>query len=52
MFCYSLSPDDSTNFRAKIGQEAEHFIDLSTVSNDLRLDKFSFVPFFVVNWLL
>ncbi len=31
MFCYSLSPDDSTNFRGKIAREAEHFIDLSQV---------------------
>ena len=31
VFCYSLSPDDSTNFRCKIAQEAEHFIDLSQV---------------------
>ena len=29
MFCYSLSPDDQTNFRCKIAREAEHFIDLS-----------------------
>ena len=31
IFCYSLSADDSTNFRAKISGEAEHFIDLSQV---------------------
>lgn len=29
VFCYSLSPDDSTNFRNKIARETEHFIDLS-----------------------
>ena len=29
VFCYSLSPDDQTNFRNKISREAEHFIDLS-----------------------
>jgi len=29
IFCYSLSPDDGTTFRAKIAREAEHFIDLS-----------------------
>ncbi len=29
VFCYSLSPDDQTNFRGKIAREAEHFIDLS-----------------------
>ena len=31
VFCYSLSPDDGTNFRQKIAREAEHFIDLSQV---------------------
>lgn len=31
VFCYSLSPDDNTTFRAKIAREAEHFIDLSQV---------------------
>ncbi len=31
VFCYSLSADDSTNFRSKIAQDAEHFIDLSQV---------------------
>ncbi|CAH1776946.1 unnamed protein product [Owenia fusiformis] len=31
IFCYSLSPDDGTAFRAKIGREAEHFIDLSKI---------------------
>jgi predicted O-linked N-acetylglucosamine transferase (SPINDLY family) len=31
VFCYSLSADDSTSFRSKIAQEAEHFIDLSKV---------------------
>lgn len=31
IFCYSLSPDDGTTFRAKIAREAEHFIDLSQV---------------------
>lgn len=29
VFCYSLSPDDGTNFRGKIARTAEHFIDLS-----------------------
>ncbi|XP_050090150.1 UDP-N-acetylglucosamine--peptide N-acetylglucosaminyltransferase 110 kDa subunit isoform X1 [Anopheles aquasalis] len=29
IFCYALSPDDGTTFRAKISREAEHFIDLS-----------------------
>jgi len=32
VFCYSLSPDDHTSFRAKISSEAEHFIDLSQVN--------------------
>ena len=32
IFCYSLSADDGTNFRAKIQREAEHFIDLSSVT--------------------
>merc|ERR1719295_2220029 len=31
IFCYSLSPDDGTNFRQKVCREAEHFIDLSTI---------------------
>ncbi|VDN45416.1 unnamed protein product, partial [Dibothriocephalus latus] len=31
IFCYSLSADDGTTFRAKVSREAEHFIDLSTV---------------------
>ena len=31
IFCYSLSPDDSTSFRRKIAEEAEHFVDLSKV---------------------
>lgn len=31
IFCYSLSPDDSTSFRKKISEEAEHFVDLSKV---------------------
>jgi len=32
IFCYSLSADDGTTFRAKIAREAEHFIDLSQVA--------------------
>lgn len=32
VFCYSLSPDDGTTFRSKISREAEHFIDLSTIT--------------------
>ena len=33
IFCYSLSPDDGTTFRAKIARESEHFIDLSQVGH-------------------
>jgi len=32
VFCYALSPDDGTTFRAKIAREAEHFVDLSQVN--------------------
>ncbi|XP_029043936.1 UDP-N-acetylglucosamine--peptide N-acetylglucosaminyltransferase 110 kDa subunit isoform X1 [Osmia bicornis bicornis] len=31
IFCYALSADDGTTFRAKIAREAEHFIDLSQI---------------------
>lgn len=31
IFCYALSPDDGTKFRAKIEREADHFIDLSAI---------------------
>ncbi|KAA3670561.1 protein O-GlcNAc transferase, partial [Paragonimus westermani] len=31
VFCYSLAADDGTNFRAKVANEAEHFIDLSGI---------------------
>jgi len=31
IFCYSLSPDDGTNFRQKVCREAEHFIELSSI---------------------
>ncbi|CAK5116305.1 unnamed protein product [Meloidogyne enterolobii] len=31
VFCYALSPNDNTNFRQKIMQESEHFIDLSSM---------------------
>ena len=31
VFCYALSPNDGTNFRLKLMQEAEHFVDLSQV---------------------
>lgn len=32
IFCYALSADDGTAFRAKIQREAEHFVDLSSIS--------------------
>ncbi len=32
VFCYALSPDDSTNFRVKVMAEAHHFTDLSQVN--------------------
>ncbi|XP_076649492.1 O-linked N-acetylglucosamine (GlcNAc) transferase sxc isoform X1 [Halictus rubicundus] len=31
IFCYALSSDDGTTFRAKIARESEHFIDLSQI---------------------
>lgn len=31
IFCYSLSTDDGSNFRAKIARESEHFVDLTQV---------------------
>jgi protein O-GlcNAc transferase len=31
IFCYSLSPDDGTNFRQKVFREAEHFVELSSI---------------------
>ncbi|XP_069130169.1 UDP-N-acetylglucosamine--peptide N-acetylglucosaminyltransferase 110 kDa subunit-like isoform X1 [Argopecten irradians] len=31
VFCYSLSPDDGTTFRAKLSREAHHFVDLSQI---------------------
>jgi hypothetical protein len=32
VFCYALSPDDGSTFRAEIAREAEHFVDLSRVN--------------------
>jgi predicted O-linked N-acetylglucosamine transferase (SPINDLY family) len=32
IFCYALSADDGTAFREKIQREAEHFIDLSSIT--------------------
>ncbi|XP_052793674.1 UDP-N-acetylglucosamine--peptide N-acetylglucosaminyltransferase 110 kDa subunit-like [Mya arenaria] len=31
IFCYSLTADDGTSFRAKVSRETEHFIDLSQI---------------------
>ncbi|KAK6629474.1 hypothetical protein RUM43_003291 [Polyplax serrata] len=31
VFCYALSPDDGTTFRAKISREAHNFVDLSQI---------------------
>lgn len=31
IFCYALSVDDGTAFRSKIGNESEHFVDLSQI---------------------
>lgn len=31
IFCYALSADDGTTFRAKIARETEHFVDLSQI---------------------
>lgn len=31
IFCYALSPNDGTKFRAKVEKEADHFIDLSAI---------------------
>lgn len=40
IFCYSLSPDDGTTFRAKIARESEHFVDLSQmVCNGKAADR-------------
>ena len=35
MFCYALSPNDSTEWRQRIQSEAEHFIDVSAMSSDM-----------------
>ncbi|CEF64055.1 O-glycosyltransferase [Strongyloides ratti] len=32
IFCFALSPNDGTNFRQKLSDEAEHFIDLSNLT--------------------
>jgi len=45
VFCYALSPDDGTIFRAKITREAEHFVDLSRV-NMLSINTSEIAPNF------
>ncbi|KAL4717648.1 hypothetical protein ACJJTC_000797 [Scirpophaga incertulas] len=36
VFCYGLNVDDRTTFRRKIENEAEHFVDLSKISDNLE----------------
>ncbi|GAB2287171.1 hypothetical protein Dimus_021555 [Dionaea muscipula] len=35
VFCYALSPNDGTEWRQRIQSEAEHFVDVSSMSSDL-----------------
>ncbi|KAL6345170.1 hypothetical protein AAG906_013654 [Vitis piasezkii] len=35
VFCYALSPNDSTEWRQRIQSESEHFIDVSAMSSDM-----------------
>lgn len=35
VFCYALSPNDGTEWRLRIQLEAEHFIDVSSMSSDM-----------------
>ncbi|KAG8054227.1 hypothetical protein GUJ93_ZPchr0001g30703 [Zizania palustris] len=35
VFCYALSRDDGTEWRQRIRSEAEHFIDMSSMSSDV-----------------
>ncbi|CAN1765758.1 Probable UDP-N-acetylglucosamine--peptide N-acetylglucosaminyltransferase SEC [Linum perenne] len=35
VFCYALSANDGTEWRQRIQSEAEHFIDVSTMSSDM-----------------
>nr|XP_054755102.1 UDP-N-acetylglucosamine--peptide N-acetylglucosaminyltransferase 110 kDa subunit-like isoform X2 [Lytechinus pictus] len=42
IFCYALSPDDSTSFRSKAMKESEHFVDLSQIQcNGKAADRIS-----------
>ena len=36
IFCYSLSPDDGTQYRKKIERESQHFVDLSSVGDNFE----------------
>lgn len=35
VFCYALSANDGTEWRLRTQSEAEHFIDVSSMSSDL-----------------
>uniref|UniRef100_A0A0D9V9G9 protein O-GlcNAc transferase n=1 Tax=Leersia perrieri TaxID=77586 RepID=A0A0D9V9G9_9ORYZ len=35
VFCYALSQDDGTEWRQRIRSEAEHFVDVSSMSSDM-----------------
>ncbi|XP_057499292.1 probable UDP-N-acetylglucosamine--peptide N-acetylglucosaminyltransferase SEC isoform X2 [Actinidia eriantha] len=35
VFCYALSPNDGTEWRLRIQSEAEHFVDVSSMSADM-----------------
>ncbi|CAI9762202.1 unnamed protein product [Fraxinus pennsylvanica] len=35
VFCYALSPNDGTEWRLRIQSEAEHFLDVSSMSSDM-----------------
>ncbi|KDP23757.1 hypothetical protein JCGZ_23590 [Jatropha curcas] len=35
VFCYALSPNDGTEWRQRIQSEAEHFVDVSSMSSDM-----------------
>jgi predicted O-linked N-acetylglucosamine transferase (SPINDLY family) len=39
IFCYALSQNDGTEWRQRIQAEAEHFIDVSSLSSDLIARK-------------
>lgn len=35
VFCYALSPNDGTEWRLRIQSEAEHFVDVTSLSSDM-----------------